>query len=474
MQSPSIRVKTNTPIGNEIFFALPNLSSNISSFLDADVAVGATSLTANGSFFTTNQYIILGQPGSEKSEIVKISAVNNTTFTVGACVFSHNRGDVITFIEYNQIEPQRSVDSGVNYSALTIVDINPQFSETYLQRTGDATTDYYRFRFYNSTTTLYSGYSDGVVATGYADNSVYAIKKKALDDMGEKISDLLTDEFLNNSLNEARRIVDQDPRVFRWSFRTKFNTDIGDIIPGRYTVTAPTDLRDKNTPKNILCLRLGRQNREVFYQDQNKFNQNYWNIAHSTLNGAITSASTSIVLTSSGDFDNSGSITVGAETISLSKDAVAYTGNTLATNTLTGVTGIASGGHATGRDVWQNANFGLPNFYTIDNGVIKFDIPFDDAYAGENIMMDYYSTFTAVDSDSDTLDEPFYDAYVPFLKYRIKYKKANGAISAKQDTDYMEFMDRVTQLVIQETPSQGIQFIPTTGRGSGGSGYFKY
>ena len=292
--------------------------------------------------------------------------------------------------------------------------------------------------------------------------------------MGEKISDLITDDFLNNALNEARRIVDQDPRVFRWSFRTKFNTDIGDIIPGAYSVTAPTDLRDRNTPKNILCLRLGKQNREVYYQDRNRFNQNYWNIAHTTLNGAITSGSTSIVLTSSGDFDASGSITIGAETISLPKDAVAYTGNTLSSNTLTGVTGITSGGHASGRDVWQNANFGLPTFYTIDNGVIYFDVPFDDQWTGENIYMDYYQALTPVDTDSDTLDEVFYDAYVPFLKYKIKYKKANGSIQAKSDTDYMEFMDRVTQLITQETPSQMIQFIPTQGRGFGGGNYFRY
>lgn len=472
-QNPSIRVRTNSPIGNEIFFALPNLQGNNTSFLDADVAVGATSLTANGSFFSTSQYIILGQPGQPKSEIVKISAVTNTTFTVGACVFSHNRGDVITFIEYNQIEPKRSVDAGANFSTLTIIDINPQVAETYLQRTGDATTDVYEFRFYNSTTGLYSGYSDTATASGYADNTVYAIKKKALDDMGEKISDLITDDFLNNALNEGRRIVDQDPRVFRWSFRTKFDTDIGDIIPGRYTVSAPTDLRDRNTNKNILSIRLGRQNRQVFYQDRNRFNQNYWNIAHSTLNGAITSASTSIVLTSSGNFDNSGSITIGAETISLTKDAVAYTGNTLATNTLTGVTGIASDGHATGRDVWQGANFGIPTWYTIDNGTIKFDLPFDDSFAGENIFADYYQTLTPVDSDSDVLDESSYDGYVNYLKFKIKYKKANGNIDPKTDGDYMLFQTWLTALITQEVQGQQISFVPTVGRLGGGGNYFR-
>ncbi len=484
MQAPSIRVKTYLPVGNQLFFALPDLQNNVSSFLEADVASGATSLTANGTFFSASQYIVVGQPGQEKSEIVKISAVSSTTFTLAtALVFSHNRGDVITFIEYNQIEPSRSTNGGTSFSTLTVVDIDPQMAETVLLRASDSTTDVYKFRFTNTAfvfTPTYSGYSDSVVATGYADNSVYAIKKKALDDMGERLSDLITDEFLNNALNEARRIVDQDPRVFRWSFRTKFNTDIGAIIAAGYSVDAPTDLRDRNTPKNILCLRIGKQNREVYYQDRNRFNQNYWNIAHSTLASDYAGGSTTMVLTSADDFSDSGSATVLNDSdYTTPPEVISYTGRTFAGGsgskyyTLTGVTGCPDDQSA-GNDIWQGANFGLPTYYTIDNGVIYFDVPFDTAYTRQNIYMDYYQALTPVNSDSDLLDEPFYDAYVPFLKYKIKYKKANGGIIAKNDTDYMEFMDRVTQLVTQETPSQMIQFIPTMGRGYGGGNYFKY
>jgi hypothetical protein len=473
MQAPVIRVRTNSPIGNDIFFQLPELQGNNQSFLDADVAVGGVTLTTNGSFFSANQYIIIGQPGQLKSEIVKISVASNTALTVGACVFSHNRGDLITFIEYNQIEAKRSTDAGATFTPLSIVDINPQVAETYLQRTGDGTTDVYKFRFYNATSALYSGYSDNVTASGYADNSVYAIKKKALDDMGEKITELITNDFLNNALNEARRIVDQDARVFRWSFRTKFNADIGDIIPGKYSVTAPTDLRDRNTNKNLLNIRIGRQNRQVFYQDQNRFNQNYWNIAHSNLNGAILAGATSIALVSSGNFPASGSIVINAESVSDTKDTASYTGNNLSTNTLTGVTGVGVN-HATGGDVWNDANFNIATWYTISNGVIYFNLPFDDQYAGQKIYADYYQALQPVNSDSDLLDEPLWDFYCNYLKYRIKYKKSNGAISAKTDTDYMEFQLGVSALVTSDTIGQSMSFIPTMGRlGGVGGSYFR-
>ena len=39
-------------------------------------------------------------------------------------------------------------------------------------------------------------------------------------------NDAFTDKFLNDSLQEARRSVDQWPAIFRWSFRTKFGVNV--------------------------------------------------------------------------------------------------------------------------------------------------------------------------------------------------------------------------------------------------------
>lgn len=482
-QKPQLKIKTNSPIGNDVFFSLPNLQGNNQSYLEIDAARGDSTLTANGTFFSANQYIILGQPQQQRVEIVKISSVTETTITLtSSLVFSHSRGDVITFIEYNQIVPERSTDAGVNFLVLSTIDINPQVPDTHLQRTGDATTDVYRFRFYNSTSALYSGYSDNATASGYDDNSVFAIKKRALTQLGEKITDLITNDFLNDALNEARRIVDMGTavvdgvpqRVLRWSFRTKFNADVGNVIPGAWSITAPTDLRDRNTYKNILGLRIGRQNFPCIYQDRRRFNQNYLNVAHTTLNGAILAGATSIILTSSGDFDTSGNIYVGAESISETKDSAAYTSNTLSTNTLGTVTGVTSN-HASGRDVWQQATFGIPSAYTIDNGVIYFDVPFDDSYAGENIFMDYYQSLTAVDSDSDTIDEPFYDLYVSYLKFKIKSLKSNGSLNPKDDGDYILFQQGLSELVSQEISGQVVSFAPDIWgslNGGGGRGWY--
>lgn len=461
---PKMRTKYGEGIGVELYFQFPELFDDQRTYLDADVVAGASSISANGLNFFVGQYVIIGQPGNLKTEIIQIhssTTPTGTLITFGATLsFAHSRGDVVRFIPYNQIIPTRSTDSGANFTPLSAISIRADSTETYLQRTGDASTDVYKFQFSNVSSGLVSAYSDQVTASGYGDNTVWSVKNRALSQLGEQRSDLITDQFLNDSLMEARRTLDQDPRILRWTFRTKFNTNIGQIVSAKWKVSAPTDLRDPNTFKNILSIRIGKQNRPCVYQDDNRFRQNYLNVAHTTLNGAVVSGATSITLTSSGDFDASGSCVVSGSGIGVLQDAFAYTANNRSTMVVSGVTGVPVAGYSTGSEVWQNATFGVPTAYTIDNGVLYFDIPFADSLDGQNIIMDYYKTLTAIDSDADTFDEPFYDLFVPWLKWKIKYLKANGKIDKTKDSDYMEWQEGCLRVIGQETNGQRINFIP--------------
>lgn len=457
-----MRAKYGEGIGVELLFTFPDINADPSTYLDADSAIGAASVTANGNDFSANDYAIIGQPGSEKSEIFQVSAATSTTITInGTLSFAHNRGDAIRFIPYNQIVPSRSTDSGSTFTPLSAISIRADASETYLQRTSDASTDIYKFRFYNSTTTLYSAYSDQVLATGYADNTVWSVKYRALDQLGEEKGELISDQFLNDALMEGRRIADQNPAVLRWSFRTKFGVVIGQMLAGQNSIAAPTDLRDRNSFKNILSLRFGAQNRPVNYQDRRRFNQNFLNIVHTTVASAYTSGGTSLVLTSTHDLDASGSITVANNAVGDGLITVAYSANNKTTNTLT----ITNAGRniAAGTDIWQRATVGVssvPNAYTIDNGTIYFDVLIGTQYDGQDLKGDYYKAIPVIDSDADTFDEPFYDLYVPWLKWKIKYKKANGKIDRDSDSDYKDWLTGITIQINQEVPGQMVNFVP--------------
>jgi hypothetical protein len=460
MQIPRLKTKYGENIGIELFIQFPDISEYEETFLSGDEALGQTTLSViSGKNFSDNDYVLIGNVGDETAELRQVSSQTDTTLVTDALDFAHPRGTRIKFIPYNQIVVSRSTD-GTTYTPLSAVDIRPDATETYIQRSSDASTDYYKYRFYNATTALYSAYSDIVVGSGYADNTVFSIKDRALSQLGEKVGDVISDKFLNEALWEARRELDNDKAIGKWSFRFKRNANIGSIVPGTYQLSLPTNLRKPNTNENILSLRVGQDGEKLDYQDINRFNQNYYGIPHTTLNGVVGDTDVTIVLTDSGDFDESGSIYVAGADISGTIDTIAYTGNTESTNTLTGVTGIATGGHVTGLDVWQDQAFGLPTAYTIDgeNKKIEFDVPFDDDYAGENIYMDYYTKLPDYNSDSDVLDEPECDLFVSYLKWKIKYLKSNGTLKPTEDGDYAEWLKRKDDLISKEKLGQDIYF----------------
>ena len=456
---PKIRTKFGENVGVEIFITPPDLGENEKTFLAVDVASNSTTFTVDdGLKFATNEYLVFGSVGSEKAEIVKVSSASASSLVTSATNFAHNRGESFTFIPFNQAIIQRSTDSGTNYSDLVTIDLRVDSTETVYVHTTGASTDYYRVKFYNSTSTLESQVSDGIIATGFAAGSVGTIVREALISLGEKIDSIITKEFLYSALNEGRSELDQHPMAGKWSFRTAFDYDAGDIIPGRYTLAVPTNLRRDDTYENILSIRLGRDKLPLNKVDKLMLNRWYLGVAHSTLNGAITTGSTSIILTSSGDFDESGAINIAAETIGSTVDSVDYTTNTETTATLGTVTNIGEN-HATGRDVWQGASFGEPTEYTVNDATIIFSQPFDDDIAGENVWLDYYLELTDVNSDADTLDEPNPRIYIPYLRWRIK-KRRNKDLKEENDSDYKKWIFDRDGTVAKEFLAQNVRYEP--------------
>lgn len=456
---PKVRTRFGENVGAEIFVQPPYLQDNETTYITTDASSGVSSFSVdNGLKFSVGEYIVIGNIGAEKTEIVRIHASTTptaTTITLASTTnFAHNKGERIVFIPYNQVVIQRSTDSGSSYSDLATIDLRVDTTEIYYQHTSGASTDYYRAKFKNSASAGESAVSDGIIATGFVANSAGAIIREALVSLGERIDGkMLTKELLYSFLNEGRHEIDRHVMVERWSFRTVFDYDAGNVIPGQYQLTLPTDIRDEDTFKNVLSLRIGKDKLPLTKQDQRSIESWYRGVARTTVATTFTDAATSIVLTSSGDFDDSGSIDVAASTVSGTIDNIAYTGNTLSSSTLTGVTLIATGGHSSGVNVWQGAGFGLPQEYTVDNGVVTFSQPFGNNYAGENIWMSYYKKITDMDSDGDTFDEPFYKIYLPYLRYRIKARK-NQQFQRDTDDDYKSWVEKRESQVKKEFTGQ--------------------
>ena len=454
---PRIRTKWGETVGAEVFISHPDLETE-STFIVTDVSASVSAFTVdNGLKFSANEYLVVGRFGYEKAEIVKVSGTPTATAvnTVSATNHPHNRGETLQFIPYNQIILEYSTD-GTTFSALATLDIRADATETYYNHTAGLATYYYRARFSNATTAGVSSDSDSVIATGDAENTAGAIIRDALISLGEKMDDeVFTKEFLLRALDEGRDEIDLHQNAGRWSFRTVFDYDAGDCIPGRYTLTLPTDLREPETAQHILSVRIGKNALPLTWVDKIEMNRWYQGVAHSTLTTSVTSASTSIVLTSTGDFDESGTVDFAAEDITGTIDNAAYTTNTESTKTLGTVTSIADS-HSSGRDVWQSVSFGIPTLYTVDNGVMTFNQPFSDEEAGENIFCDYYSRKSVANSFGDTLDENFARIYLPYMRFRIKLRK-NPSLDMTTDPDFKDWVQKREAQVIKHFGGQNMR-----------------
>lgn len=455
------RIRTNRGnIGNDIWIGFPDYSSFEKTYLSGDEASGQTVLSVlGGSNFAANQYIVIGTPGAEQTEIRRISSVTASSITISSATsFDHNQGTLIVFLPFDQIELYSASSSGGSFSLLDTFSIRADANETYYQRASDANAVYYKARFKNSNDTTYSDYSDEVAATGYSFNTIGAVKRRALMQLGEKIGPNLTDEFLSESLFEGRREV--EALLKKWSFRKSFDTDIANLAEGQYRVAVPSNLRDPNNPTNILGLRIGSMGRNITYMTKREMDAMYEGIRHATVATQPSVGATSLVLSNVRDFESSGSIQIAGNTIT-------YTSKDNSTATLSGIpasgTGSIDTAHAVGVDVWQHASFGEPNRYTIFNSYIYFDVPIHEDFEGVNLYMDYFRKVVAADSDADEFDETDPDMFVSYLKYKIKDKLSKGKTDKSKDPDYQDYITRRTKMIMNERSGQDPTFSPDIG-----------
>ena len=428
------------------------------SYLLKDMASGTAGIYSQSiSGFSVNQILLIGEIGNERSEIIKTHASttpNGNLITLATnLTYDHPQDTKIYLLNWDKIELYySSVNAGTTYLQLIDIQVDQIIG---IHDDTVRSSGYYVARFYDSINTRFSSYSDHIPRAGYSDDTVFSIKRRALESVNEKIDDvLITDEFLNTSLWEARREIHNAPGKRSW--RQRFNVDIGNVSAGVNKVASPSDLDEPSTAKNLFGVRIGTE-RNLDYRDKKIIDEYYNGVPHTTLIQAYAVADNTLFLDSSRDFKLSGSVTCGTFTIE-------YAANDISNGTLR----ISTAGESSainGIDVWQNAALGLPQYFTVmrlesaGTSYIVFERPVEQTYQGQNIYADYYRTLVAYDSDADTLDEPDYDMYVNYLAWRIKKKKNSGLIGI-EDSDYLEWQRRKSVLLSNEREGQSIRFQP--------------
>ncbi len=412
------------------------------SFLTEDVVVGGSTLAIQSivgfeSLDTSSgQILMIGELGNERTEIRRTSdttgqgpsAAYKWVFLKTPLQMDHPQDTKVTIIDFDRVETQWAAT--VNGTKATLLAyplyITPDVLEMVNVDTS-ATAGFYFQRFNRTVDGATSDWSDAIPFSGYDDNMVFSIKNRAVQELGEVIDGVtITHDFLNQCLWTARREY-QAPG--KRPFRRKFNTVIGTALTGSFRIEMPSDVEKPSSAENVYGVRIGSYPNMTYY-DKKEWDFDYRGKPHTTLSSSYTRGARDLYVVSARDFTSSGAVMIEGSSISYSDKS--NTGGTLRIS--------ADGAYdcSAGSDVWQNISYGMPWKFTVfmdpaGSAYIYFNMPIDTAYVGMNIYSDYYRTLVGYDSDADTLDEPQYDMFVNYLKFKIKERKLMGNIPTTKD-----------------------------------------
>lgn len=434
-------------------------------YLTAELTSVGTGLTVESVIgIAAGDYILIGEFGQEKSEVVRVDSVSSpSTITLtAATTFTHERGTVVYRIDRNRVEFSYATTVTGSKSVLATSSILADSLYTIYEDTDTSHATYYGFaRANNQADSTFSKYTESYPYAGYVGQTLKIIFDSVLASLGMK-DNIGQPKFSNAVTREDayQAVVDCQEELAglkkRWSYFTDFNVTISELATGQDSYALPTNIAFENGNAAILAVRIGSQ-KDMAYIDKAKLNKRRWNVVKTTLGAAITATSdTSITLTDSSDFDDSGSIDVVAndgETF----DTIAYTANDRATNIISGVTGIAAT-KTVDNIVWQGASYGEPTKWTAFEDTIVLDLPPSATWEQFNLLADLYTRPTVV---NDLADEAQFPAYVikPYVAYKLAEIIDNGP-STRSQAFYTRFQEQKASLISSERSGQFVTLKP--------------
>jgi hypothetical protein len=212
-----------------------------------------------------------------------------------------------------------------------------------------------------------------------------------------------------NAVNESIRYINQ--REFGYSFNHESNSST--LVAGqtRYTVPTSTKSIDYSTARIKKDSDLNAAGNNLVTLNYNEYiEKDYANqeddVAATTLNGSHSASVTTLTLTSTTDFDASGTVHIGSEQVSYT----AILGNDI-TGCTRGANNTTAATYASGVAVTQFEDGGIPKniVRTPDNNYLLFPYP-DKAY---NLVFDYYTFPSDLSAHGDITTVP--DRFAPVV-----------------------------------------------------------
>lgn len=207
------------------------------SVLDADAAVGATSVTAAyNDNMANNDYLYLGQLGTESGEVATISSLTGAkTIGTSALTKAHNRFEPATVLFGNQLKIYRAANvdgttpADGSFSVLTTVAIDFDQVQTKYTDSSGGSGYWYKTTYFNSTTSVETSLADCVARRG-GSTSVYASNESIRSEAGFKNNQFIPDSLVDEKRRAAQDYIDgQLSGLYTVPFVAPINDGIAEI-----------------------------------------------------------------------------------------------------------------------------------------------------------------------------------------------------------------------------------------------------
>lgn len=409
--------------GDIIWVKHPDISNNVRTNLTANVAAAGVTLTVlSNSGFTNGDYLIIGVPGNPRTEVVATNGAitAGTSITVAnTLAFAHYIDDPVTYIKERQIRIKSAATLTGTQTAVTGSPFTITWDKSYTACAPSGSTNTYYFAEFYDAVSVYGTQSDGVLATGLVYNTAQEIIQNALRITNEKINDdgLITRE---NMLEEVNNWQDDVVTRRDWSWELLTDQTLTSTeMENEYALSGLTySLKHPNSAQSIVSAKFS--NNILTYFDWHDFEKEMEGRIKTTLASDVSIGATTATLTDSYEFAESGTISVGTDTVT-------YTANAQATGVLSGVPASGDSSfeaiHSSGANVWQGVTGGTPVKFTIYNDKFYADIPVSSAKAGIKFKLNYYKAISRLTDYTDTTDIPFVHLGQYYLAARIEWAK---------------------------------------------------
>ncbi|MDE2312467.1 MAG: hypothetical protein KGJ93_05290 [Patescibacteria group bacterium] len=449
--------------------------------LDADATAGQNTLTVQNIISAaTNQILFIGEPGSERSEIIAThasTAPSGSTVTLAANLAQpHPAGTSVYIVRANMVHffwSSQQVDANVDASSLVSLAAAKAIDPTSVNNHYDdsvQSSGYYYYRFEDNVNNVNLNYSSGIPwqeqSPHWAQNQVGYLLEKARRKIGFEWGDKFSKQDAIDEINDCFDYI--DGAQLRWPRHFVNDYVLGQLSMGEFEFSMPANIYDSSTNRSILNLRIAGQITPLYYRDTKEFENMMENAVFTTIRVQANPGDTTLQVVNSDNFpipSGSSSATVHGFATNVD-DAISYTGVTVSSTAgvLTGVpnsgTGAISVIQPVGTKIWANPSNAQPYWFTVIRNKIRI-WPLPSAqFLNLDVLLDYYTVANRVQFESDILDEDRYDMVQKWLLWKAKSYTRNNGKDDLQDADFLQFMDILKQAVKFKRSGQKFKWKP--------------